>query len=232
MTDDPLSPLDPALAAHGVTLSPSQRARLATYVALLEQWNARINLVGTTDRHTLLHRHLLDCLLLATIPGAARPRHWLDVGAGAGLPGLLLAVLFPAHRVTLVDTVAKKVTFQQVAVRTLGLDNAAPLRADAAQLAPGDSPFGPFDALVARAFAGLAHLLALGADLLPAGGEVWAMKGRRLAEEQARVPAATLAAYEPEPRLHTYAWAPGEASTAVGGTVAVYTRRGPTASGA
>ncbi len=142
--------------------------------------------------------------MLEAVPRGPALHEWLDVGAGAGLPGLLIALLHPEYRVTGTDTVAKKVTFQQEAARVLGLANYTALRADVNRLARDPAAQARYDAVVARAFADLAVLLPLARALLRPGGELWAMKGARWAEELERVPADARAAFAPEPRRFAY----------------------------
>lgn len=203
MSEAPPAFFEPLLASHGIRLTAAQRRLLADYAALLERWNRRINLVGTRDRATLWRRHVADCLMLETVPRPATPRTWLDVGAGAGLPAVPLAVLHPEDRVLAVETVAKKVTFLQEVARGLPLPNLVPLRGDVYALA-GDPAFAPCDVLVARAFAALPALLALGLALLRPGGEVWAMKGRRWEAEAATVPPPVRAGYADGPQVTAY----------------------------
>ncbi|HKI98729.1 MAG TPA: 16S rRNA (guanine(527)-N(7))-methyltransferase RsmG [bacterium] len=203
MTDPGLVLIAPELEARGIELDALQRERLVRYAALLQHWNRRINLVGTQDSAELWQRHVLDCLMLASVPPNPALRRWLDVGSGAGLPGIVLAILRPDVDVTAAETVAKKATFLQEAARQLDLPNFHCLRQDVHRLA-GRPDFVPFDALVARAFGPLGGLLALGVALLRPAGEVWAMKGRRWAAEAAQILPAVLAAYEPTPGVHPY----------------------------
>lgn len=203
MSTEGFQSIVPVLAAHGIRLDPTAQSRIERYVALLEHWNRRINLVGTRDPKTLWHRHVLDCLMLEGYPRDPALLRWLDAGSGAGLPAVLLAILHPHWQVTAAERVARKATFLQEVVRTLALDNLTVLRADVHRL--GDAlDFVPYDALVARAFAPLDELLVLGRKLLRPAGELWAMKGRSWKAEAARVPPAVLAAYEAPPRVHTY----------------------------
>ena len=201
---DPLLPIDDELAARGIAPNPRQRQQIGGYVELLEQWNARINLIGARERTALLHRHILDCLMLETIPRPAGLTRWLDAGSGAGLPGLLIAVMHPEYTVTAVESAAKKATFQQHAARSLGVDNFSAVRGDVWALAGREGAGGDMDVLVARAFAGLPALLELGARVLRPGGELWAMKGRRWAEELEQVPPALAGRYEAGPERHCY----------------------------
>ena len=231
MSAQPFAAITPELARHGISVDPATARRIERYADLLQRWNRRINLVGARDAATLWQRHILDCLMLETVPRPAGPRTWLDVGSGGGLPGLLLALLHPNDRVTAVESVAKKATFLQEAARQLALGNFVCIHGDVWRLA-GSPGFTPSDALVARAFGSLADLLALGSTLLRPGGSVWAMKGRRWEAELAAVPQATRAHYEPAPDVHAYrlaALAPaarGAAAPVAGeGWVLVFHRR-------
>ena len=229
MSAQPFAAIAPELARHGISVEPATARRIERYADLLARWNRRINLVGARDAATLWQRHILDCLMLETVPRPPGPRTWLDVGSGGGLPGLLLALLHPADRVTAVETVAKKATFLQEAARQLALDNFACIHGDVWRLAEAPG-FTPTDVLVARAFGSLADLLALGSTLLRPGGSVWAMKGRRWEAELAAVPQATRAHYEPTPDVHAYRLAPpaapGAAAAGDGeGWVLVFHRR-------
>jgi 16S rRNA (guanine527-N7)-methyltransferase len=214
--------IDPALIAHGITLDAAQRERIARYAALLEHWNRRINLVGTHDPAALWQRHLLDCLMLETVPRDPALQTWVDAGSGGGLPAVLLAIVHPEYRITAVESVAKKATFLQEAARQLGLSNLTCERRDVWHLAetPG---FRPFDALVARAFRPLGDLLALGRRLVRPGGAVWAMKGRRWEEEAAALPPELRAAFPSAPAVHAYRLEPGGE-----GVILVYRREAPT----
>jgi 16S rRNA (guanine527-N7)-methyltransferase len=169
---------------------------------------------------------VLDGLMLGTLPWPAGAREVIDIGSGAGLPGIVLAVLHPECRVVSVERVAKKITFQQVARERLGLDNFLPLRADVRALAGAKPPPDvagaalprAFDLAVARAFARLDELLALARVLLVPGGTLWAMKGRRLELEQAQVSQQLRDAFMPEAPVLSYDFP----EFGVGGRVVTY----------
>lgn len=218
--------IEAALARHGIALDDRQRDGLTRYAALLLHWNRQINLVGARDPDALWQRHLLDCLMLETVPRSPSLRRWLDVGSGAGLPGLVLAIMHPEYQVTVVDSVARKATFLREAARQLGLANTDCIREDVRRLAarPG---FAPFDALVARAFGPLAALLELGLTLLRPGGEVWAMKGRRWSDEAGALPAALRDAYAAPPGVHAYRPEPAPGEPAGDEAVVLVYRRLP-----
>jgi 16S rRNA (guanine527-N7)-methyltransferase len=167
------------LAALELPLDDAATDRLLAYVALLARWNAAYNLSAVRDPAEMVTRHLLDSL--AILPHVAGET-LADLGSGAGLPGIPLAIATPGRRVTLVDSNGKKARFLRAAVRELGLANAtvAEQRVEAVS--------GSFDCITARAFASLADMLALGGHLLAPGGSWLALKGRLDEEELAAVP--------------------------------------------
>lgn len=152
-------------------LRAAQIAQLRMYCELVAQWNRAYNLIGARTLPEIVPRHVLDALLLsALLPPAAQ--RVLDVGTGAGLPGLPLAVVHPQRRFTLLDRSRKKTRFVRQAVLELGLGNAQVATAEAARYAAE-----PFPCIVARAVAAPAELArqctrlaAPGAVLLTFGG--------------------------------------------------------------
>lgn len=177
----PHAALDAGLAALG--LDPACARPLRDYLALLERWNRTYNLTAVRDPREMVDRHLLDSLSLH--PHVRDIATLADLGSGAGLPGIPLAIAVPGLEVTLVESNGKKARFLREAVRTLGLGNARVVesRAEAVDLS------GTFDAITARALATLADILAVGAHLLAPGGRLLAMKGT--------VPEAEIAALPP-----------------------------------
>jgi 16S rRNA (guanine527-N7)-methyltransferase len=154
-------------------LGPQRQARLLEYVTLLTRWNRTYNLTAVRDPRDMVPVHLLDSLSIAPYLEGERI---LDLGSGAGLPGIPLAVAHPQRRFTLLDANAKKTRFLRQAVAELGLDNVVVVcaRAEAYRPDPG------FDCITTRAFAGLSDILSLAQPLLREGrGLVLAMKGRR-----------------------------------------------------
>jgi 16S rRNA (guanine527-N7)-methyltransferase len=149
--------------------TPAQQQRWLDYLGLIAKWNRVYNLTSMASE-SMLVGHLLDSLSIAPYVTGMRI---LDVGSGAGLPGLPLAILFPEKSVELVDTVAKKVRFMRQAVQDLGLKNVDVhhVRVEAF------STEKPFDQIVSRAFTALDQFLALTGPLLASGGQWLAMKG-------------------------------------------------------
>lgn len=183
--DDLAPTLDAGLRALG--LAPALAAPLLAYLALLVRWNATYNLTAVRDPRAMVERHLLDSLSMhqhvADI--AARGGGLADLGTGAGLPGIPLAIAYPALQVTLVESAGKKARFMREAVRTLGLANA---RVVEGRIEAVDS-HGGFDAITARALATLPLLVELGGRLLKPDGVLLAMKGVDPAAEIAALPA-------------------------------------------
>jgi 16S rRNA (guanine527-N7)-methyltransferase len=174
-------PLDRGLQALGLAATPAQREQLLGYLSELRRWNASYNLVGRGELDALVTRHLLDSLVIGP---AVHGTTVLDVGTGAGFPGLPLAIMNPHWQLTLLDSAGKKVRFLNHVVRHLGLGNVTTV----AQRVENYSPAGEFSTIVSRAFASLA---AFGECTRRLGGPAtrWlAMKGRQPDEELATLP--------------------------------------------
>lgn len=171
--------LDQGLARLGIAVDAEQRSRLLELVGLLQKWNRAYNLTAIRAPEEMVARHLLDSA--AVLPHVAGPR-LLDVGAGPGFPGLVLAILAPELAVTLLDSNGKKVRFQRQAVMELGLDNVTPVQARVEAFA------GRFDQVISRAFAGLGDFVALTRSLVAPEGQWLAMKGPAVEEELADLP--------------------------------------------
>lgn len=171
--------LHDGVAALGLTLPADAPARLLGYLALLQHWNAAYNLTAVRDPAQMVTRHLLDSLAIAPF---VQGDTLADLGSGAGLPGIPLAIAAPQRSVTLVDTNGKKARFLREAVRELGLDNVRVAQQRVEDVA------GRFDCITARAFASLADMLAWGGHLLADGGRWLAMKGRYPEDELAALP--------------------------------------------
>lgn len=201
---NPLFLIEDQLRAAEIVLEDEPRRKIAAYVALLEKWGKQINLTGARTREELLGRHVLDCLMLETVPRGDRLTRWMDIGSGGGLPGLLVAIVHPGYEVTLTETVAKKATFLAHAARALQLSNVTVLREDIHRAASTLNPSSRFDGVMARAFADLGVLLKLGAGLLRPDGELWAMKGPRWQEELDAAAPSLLEPYGPGPEVHSY----------------------------
>ncbi|MCP5405655.1 MAG: 16S rRNA (guanine(527)-N(7))-methyltransferase RsmG [Pseudomonadaceae bacterium] len=172
------------LAPLGLTPTPHQLTRLEGYAALLRQWNARINLVAESTLAELERRHILDCAQLAPHLPADSCRV-LDVGAGAGLPGLVLAILAPQHQYTLAEKVSKKAAFLHTAAQELGLANVIVHAGRVESLVPRK-----YDIITCRAWASLADIVTLTTPLLAANGTWCLLKGEAYQAELEGCPSA------------------------------------------
>lgn len=167
--------LDAGLRTLG--LEAALATPLLAYLALLDRWNRTYNLTAIRDPREMVGKHLFDALALhAHLDGIGT---LADLGSGAGIPGIPLAIARPHLQVTLVESNGKKGRFLREAVRALPLGNARVAEARAEAL---DLP-GTFDAITARALATLADILVVGGHLLKPGGRLLAMKGARPDDE-------------------------------------------------
>ncbi|WP_222565866.1 16S rRNA (guanine(527)-N(7))-methyltransferase RsmG [Novilysobacter antarcticus] len=165
--------LDAGLASLG--LDPAIAAPLLEYLQLLLRWNRAYNLTAVREPLDMVDKHLLDSLTMHphvdAIAGAGGTL--ADLGTGAGLPGIPLAIAKPGLRVTLVESNGKKVRFMREVVRKLAL---ADVEVVESRIEAFDRP-GAYDAITARALATLPLILQLGGHLLKPGGQLLAMKG-------------------------------------------------------
>lgn len=177
--------LQAGLVALGLDLSADMQARLLGYVALLKKWNRTYNLTAIRDDREMITQHLLDSLSLlpALQESALVGRRWADVGSGAGLPGIPLAIARPDLDMTLIEAVEKKSAFQRQAKIELGLANVTVIGGRVENVAAGQ-----FAAVVSRAFAELADFVHLAGHLLLPQGRLYAMKGVASDDELSRLP--------------------------------------------
>jgi 16S rRNA (guanine527-N7)-methyltransferase len=162
----------------GVALAPQALESLARYTTLLLAWRRRINLTAATDAAIFADQHLADALFLVPhLPVAAR---LVDVGSGAGLPGLVVGLVRPDLRVTLLEPARKRYAFLRAALRALDAPNLR-VRAESLEDHRSAPAFSPYDAAVSRATWPLAEWLERGRALVREGGSVLGLEGRRLA---------------------------------------------------
>ena len=188
--DGQLEALAPRL---GLDLTATERERLLAYLALIQRWTKVYNLTAVRNTGEMFTHHLLDCLAVV-IPlrrgtgeagqGALR---LLDVGSGAGLPGVILAMLNPAWRVTCVDAVAKKAAFIRQAAAELGLPNLEGVHGRVEGQGTFRKP--EFDLITSRAFASIQDFTTLTRSLLAPNGQWAAMKANLSEQERADIPA-------------------------------------------
>jgi len=190
----PLLPsLQKGLAGLGLSLLDEQQAALLAYMDLIAKWTKVYNLTAVRDANEMLTHHLLDSLAvvaplrreLAKLPSSdvVQPQYrLLDVGAGAGLPGVVIAITCPNVLVTCVDTVAKKAAFVQQVAAALKLPNLKGLHARVESLSQ------PYDVVCSRAFASLVDFTTWSKTALAPHGVWMAMKGKHPDAEMAVLP--------------------------------------------
>ena len=178
--------LQAGVHALGLELSDEQLRSLLAYLALIDKWNRVYNLTAVRDRTEMLSLHLLDSLAVVAplrrhLGGA--PARVLDVGSGAGLPGVVLAIVMPELGVTCVDTVGKKASFIRQVATELSLRNlkAEHARVEALKIAP-------VDVVTSRAFASLSDFTQLTRQHLGSNAVWVAMKGKQPSDELAGLP--------------------------------------------
>ncbi len=169
------------VAALSLKLSTGQQEQLQQYLVLLQRWNKVYNLTAVRNPEQMLPLHLWDSLSVAAL---VRGETCLDVGSGAGLPGIPLAVLYPERDFTLLDTNGKKTRFIQQAVLELGLKNVRVVQ----QRVEVWQPEQKLAAIISRAFASLADFVTVSAAHLQENGILFAMKGRYPEQEIADLP--------------------------------------------
>ncbi len=174
--------LERGLAALSLPADAGTVGRLSQYLDLLEKWNRVYNLTAIREREQMVTHHLLDSAAVAPLVHGVRV---LDVGSGAGLPGIPLAIVHPDLRVTLLDSNRKKAAFLSQAVSELRLVNVDVI----AERIESWQTERRYDTIVSRAFAELGEFAAAAARLLDAGGLLLAMKGIHPFEEIERLPA-------------------------------------------
>ena len=168
--------------ALALDLSAEAEAKLRCYLGLLAKWNRTYNLTAVRDEAEMVAVHLLDSL--AVLPHLGNISSLADVGSGAGLPGIPLALARPELQVTLIESSHKKASFLQQAKIELELANVG-IHCGRVEQATG---LPPFDAVISRAFSELAEFVRLAGHLLAPGGRLMAMKGLLPQGEIERLP--------------------------------------------
>ena len=158
------------IAEAGLPIAEQKQQKLLAYLALMQKWNKVHNLTAVRDADEMVTLHLLDSLVvLPFVDGKAL----LDVGSGAGLPGIPLAICLPDLKVTVIDSNNKKVSFMRQAKAELGIDNLEVLGGRVEEITPNHK----FDMVISRAFSDLDLFISLTHQLCDAQGKWLAMKG-------------------------------------------------------
>ncbi len=158
------------LEKMGIAVRLETQSKLLDYLALLQKWNKFYNLTAIRDPRQMVSHHLLDSLSVTPYLWSGR---WIDVGCGAGLPGVVLAIAHPELHFTLLDSNSKKISFVQQAIIELGLHNAAVLCSRVEKWHPAQR----FDGIISRAYSELGEFLRSTRHLAAEHGRWLAMKG-------------------------------------------------------
>jgi len=169
------------LKTQKIDLTASTISRLEWLAAELLHWNRRHNLTAITGQDAVYEKHLVDSLTL--LPYLQGGSFLLDLGSGAGFPGLPLKIASPFLRVVAVDAVAKKIRFQSHVVRTLKIEGYRAVHGRAESLATQHDYKGKYDLVTARALTSLVNLAKLAKPFLTEGGRLLAMKGPEAEQE-------------------------------------------------
>lgn len=174
--------LDKKFEEVGLDLGPYMD-QLMAYKDLVLEWNKKFNLTAIKEEEEFHVKHLYDCLLLLKLDEIKEAKTIVDVGTGAGFPGMVLAITEPEKKITLVDSVNKKVRFLDIVVEELGLKNVRTIHGRSEELARDKAYRDSFDLCTSRAVASLDTLCEYCLPLVKPGGYLVAMKGSKASEE-------------------------------------------------
>lgn len=158
--------------AMGIDVSDAQMEKLVLFAQLLYEWNRRINLTAITEPLDVAVKHFLDSM--AALPHIPETGRLLDIGSGGGFPGLVLTIFRPLLSTTSIDSVRKKISFQQHVIRTVGLKSAKAVHARAESLQDEKQRY---DIIVSRALGSLDMFVTLALPILAEKGVIIAYKG-------------------------------------------------------
>lgn len=169
----------------GIILSEKQEQQFMKYYQLLLEWNQRVNLTSITDYEDVINKHFLDSLCLVKIPDVIRKekKKVIDVGTGAGFPGIPLKIIFPEIQLTLLDSLNKRINFLNALVEELELDEVTAIHGRAEELGKNKEYRETFDLCVSRAVAHLSVLSEYCIPLVRVKGDFVPYKSGNIQEE-------------------------------------------------
>lgn len=178
-----LTKLDSLLSLAGIKLTFQQKQQLVLYVQLLDKWNKAYNLTSVRDPGQMLVRHILDSLV---VDPHLQGQRFIDVGTGAGLPGIPLAIIRPQSSFTLLDSLGKRIRFLRQVQHELQLHNVEAVQSRVEDFLPAV----PYDGVISRAFASVNDMLSWCEHLAARGnGRFYALKGTIPEPELSALPA-------------------------------------------
>ena len=166
---------------QNINISQNQAEKLNMYKELLIQWNEKMNLTAITDEYDIIVKHFVDCLMCTKI--IKDEKKIIDVGTGAGFPGMVLAIYYEDKEFTLLDALNKRLVFLQEVVNTLKLKNVNIIHGRAEEVARKEEYREKFDATVSRAVAQLPILLEYTSPFIKVNGRCIVMKGDSVQDE-------------------------------------------------
>ncbi|TNF67515.1 MAG: 16S rRNA (guanine(527)-N(7))-methyltransferase RsmG [Gammaproteobacteria bacterium] len=195
--------LEKTLKLLNISVTDQQLERFEQYIELLFKWNKAYNLSAIREKSSMYSHHLYDSLSIAPY---VTKKQIIDVGSGAGLPGIPLAILFPEKHITLLDSNIKKSRFQRQVMLELKLDNVDVIHTRVEDYQPNEC----FDYVISRAFSSLTQMVTLCQHLLKFDGEYLAMKGTnpideiKLLDQKARFDIQTIPLNVPKINAHRH----------------------------
>lgn len=171
------------LASIGVTLSKEQVDQFIKYFELLVEWNGFMNLTAITEYDEVMKKHFVDSLSLIKTYDVSQKVKVIDVGTGAGFPGLALKIAYPNLKVTLLDSLNKRINFLNEVIIQLGLTDVETVHGRAEDYAKPDKLRGKFDLCVSRAVANMSTLSEYCLPFVKVGGEFISYKSEKINEE-------------------------------------------------
>ena len=167
----------------GINLSERQVEQFMRYKELLQEWNEKMNLTAITEDREVMTKHFLDCMTINKALEMNNQKTVIDIGTGAGFPGLVIKIAFPHLKITLVDALKKRLNFLQVVIDELGLTDIECVHSRAEDLGKNKAYREGFDICASRAVANLAVLSEYTLPFVKVDGYLIALKGQKLDEE-------------------------------------------------
>ncbi|MBP3887907.1 MAG: 16S rRNA (guanine(527)-N(7))-methyltransferase RsmG [Cellulosilyticum sp.] len=167
----------------GIELSERQVEQFMRYKELLQEWNEKMNLTAITEDREVMTKHFLDCMTINKALDMNSQKTVIDIGTGAGFPGLVIKIAFPHLKVTLVDALKKRLNFLEVVINELGLTEIECIHSRAEDLGKNKAYREGFDICASRAVANLAVLSEYTLPFVKVDGYLIALKGQKLDEE-------------------------------------------------
>ncbi len=185
MIDFKIEKIKPLCSEFGVEITPEITEKLNLYGNLLLEWNSKINLTAITEPEDVLYKHFYDCILFFKNSSIPQNAKLIDVGTGAGFPGLVLKIVRPDLEVTLLDSLNKRISFLNDVIGKLGLSKITAVHSRAEDGGRSPEFREKFDIACARAVAAMPVLMEYCIPFVKQGGQFIAMKGPSVQDELA-----------------------------------------------